>query len=55
MALRLLRLGVLLFVCASSGRRVEAQAAYAQKPTPKTVAWCYYDAGAAPDERLSHL
>src|SRR5216683_2922556 len=52
MTRRLLCLGVSLFVCASSGRKIEAQTNYTLKPTPKTVAWGYYDAKAAPVLRV---
>src|SRR5258708_11456720 len=52
MTRRLLCSGVLLFVCASPGHEVEAQTTYTLQPTPKTVAWGYYDAKAAPVLRV---
>ncbi len=36
-------------------KQAGAQTTYTLKPTPKTVAWGYYDAKAAPAERLSCL
>ncbi|PYT66808.1 MAG: acetamidase, partial [Acidobacteria bacterium] len=33
-------------------RRAQAQAAYTLKPTPKTVAWGYYDAKTPPVLRI---
>jgi hypothetical protein len=47
--------GSILFVLAPVARPLNAQATYTLKPTPKTVAWGYYDARAAPAERLSCL
>ena len=35
-----------------SAQQASAQATYTQKPTPKTVAWGYYDAKAAPVLRI---
>jgi acetamidase/formamidase len=50
--LKPLRFGILIcatFICA---RSLDAQATYTLKPTPKTVAWGYYDAKAAPVLRV---
>ena len=45
-------LGILSFGVVACGQRASAQAAYTLKPTPKTVAWGYYDAKAAPVLRI---
>jgi hypothetical protein len=42
----------LLSMCSMSVRSTNAQATYTLKPTPKTVAWGYYDAKAAPVLRV---
>jgi len=47
--------GSMLFILASFAQPSDAQATYTLKPTPKTVAWGYYDARAVPAERLSQL
>src|ERR1700693_3475082 len=44
--------GLLLVVAFSVIPRANAQATYTLKPTPKTVAWGYYDAKAAPVLRV---
>src|SRR5881394_3990795 len=49
---RFVLLGVLLAVSSLVARRSQAQATHALKPTPKTVAWGYYDAKAAPVLRV---
>jgi len=48
----LLRFGILLFVRILIAQHTNAQATYTLKPTPKTVAWGYYDAKAAPVLRV---
>lgn len=45
-------LGILFFGVVACGQRASAQAGYTLKPTPKTVAWGYYDAKAAPVLRI---
>ena len=45
-------LGILFFGVVACGQRASAQVAYTLKPTPKTVAWGYYDAKAAPVLRI---
>src|SRR6476660_1566124 len=45
---KLLGLGILVFASSLCPQNVPAQAAYTLKATPKTVAWGYYDAKAAP-------
>src|SRR4030081_424009 len=47
-----LSIRLLLAVCFLSPQQTNAQAAYTLKPTPKTVAWGYYDAKAAPVLRV---
>src|SRR5213075_1926267 len=49
---RFVLLGVLLAVSSLVARRSQAQATHALKPTPKTVAWGYYDAKAPPVLRI---
>jgi acetamidase/formamidase len=44
----LANLGILIFVSTLAGQQANAQATHTLKPTPKTVAWGYYDAKAAP-------
>ena len=44
----LLGLGLLLYISPLSAQQMSAQATHTLKPTPKTVAWGYYDAKAAP-------
>ncbi len=44
--------GSMLFILASFTQPLSAQATYTLKPTPKTVAWGYYDAKAAPVLRV---
>ncbi len=49
----LFRNGIRILTCILAfGAKVEAQATYTLKPTPKTVAWGYYDAKAAPVLRV---
>src|SRR5215471_15496716 len=45
-------LGILFFGVVACWQRASAQATYTLKPTPKTVAWGYYDAKAAPVLRI---
>src|SRR5271166_2455957 len=45
-------IGILLATTSLSAQRAMAQATYTLKPTPKTVAWGYYDAKAAPVLRV---
>ena len=47
-----LSLGLLLSVCVSNPNQTNAQGTSTLKPTPKTVAWGYYDAKAAPVLRV---
>ena len=49
---RFVLLGVLLAVSSLVARRSQAQATHALKPTPKTVAWGYYDAKTPPVLRI---
>src|SRR5713226_6083232 len=44
----LLGFGTLVFMCSLPSQQAAAQATYTLKATPKTVAWGYYDARAAP-------
>ena len=44
--------GILLWPCAIHGQQAQPPAAYTLKPTPKTVAWGYYDAQAKPVLRV---
>jgi len=44
----LMALGFLFSRCPLSAQQTEVPARYTLKPTPKTVAWGYYDAKAAP-------
>ena len=44
--------GILLWAPFLSAQQATAQATYALKPTPKTVAWGYHDAKAAPVLRV---
>ncbi len=46
MLLRIVR--IVSFISIATGSRAAAQSTYTLKPTPKTVAWGYYDAKAAP-------
>lgn len=46
-------LGLLLSACLFSAQQGRAQAMHTLKPTPKTVAWGYYDAKAAPVLRVT--
>jgi hypothetical protein len=48
----LLGFATLLTNCFLCLQPVNAQATYTLKPTPKTVAWGYYDAKAAPVLRI---
>src|SRR5690349_13535201 len=48
----LVALGVLASVLSLCAQQTAAQATYTLKPTPKTVAWGYYDAKAAPVLRV---
>src|SRR5260221_9775828 len=43
---------LMFFLCPLSAQQNRAPATYALKPTPKTVAWGYYDAKAAPVLRV---
>ena len=45
-------LGIFISAQFLSAQQTKAQAAYSLKPTPKTVAWGYYDAKAAPVLRV---
>ena len=45
-------IGVILVSTSTSATRISAQTAQTLKPTPKTVAWGYYDAKAAPVLRV---
>src|SRR6202166_5205525 len=47
-----LALSLLVPLCLLSPRRIDAQGTNTLKPTPKTVAWGYYDAKAAPVLRV---
>jgi hypothetical protein len=47
-----LMFGIYAAVAALIAQRANAQATYTLKPTPKTVAWGYYDAKAAPVLRV---
>src|SRR5580692_1448989 len=49
---KLLGLGVLAFASSLYAQNVPSQATYTLKVTPKTVAWGYYDAKAAPVLRV---
>lgn len=51
---RQIDIAFLTLVCLSLCQQANAQATHTLKPTPKTVAWGYYDAKAAPVLRLSH-
>jgi len=44
--------GILLCGSLASVQQCNGQAQYSLKPTPKTVAWGYYDAKAAPALRI---
>src|SRR2546421_1071976 len=48
----LLGFGILLWVPSLSAQQTTGQATHTLKPTPKTVAWGYYDAKAAPVLRV---
>src|ERR1700730_10783759 len=48
----LVSLGLVLSAAVISAQQTSAQATYTLKPTPKTVAWGYYDAKAAPVLRV---
>jgi hypothetical protein len=48
----LLGIGISLFTQAAVPQQADAQATYTLKATPKTVAWGYYDAKAAPVLRI---
>ena len=49
---KLIGVGVLVFSNSLYAQNVHSQTAYQLKPTPKTVAWGYYDAKAAPVLRV---
>jgi acetamidase/formamidase len=49
---RLLQLGLIISAVSASARQANAQATYALKPTPKTIAWGYYDASTPPVLRV---
>ncbi|MFI5058179.1 MAG: hypothetical protein ACHQLQ_08325 [Candidatus Acidiferrales bacterium] len=49
----LLGLGVIVFTSALFAQDLCAQTTYQLKPTPKTVAWGYYDAKTPPVLRVS--
>jgi acetamidase/formamidase len=44
--------GVLIFISAVSAQQTNPRAQYSLKPTPKTVAWGYYDASTPPVLRI---
>src|SRR6202023_1550394 len=44
--------GVLIAAVTAAGQQTNSAATYTLKPTPKTVAWGYYDASAAPVLRV---
>src|SRR5437764_291199 len=52
MKYRIAALGLLLALPLLVAQQTTAQATYTLKPTPKTVAWGYYDAKAAPVLRV---
>ena len=45
--------GVLIAALTAAGQQTNSAATYTLKPTPKTVAWGYYDASAAPVLRVT--
>src|SRR5437868_2675152 len=47
-----LRLGLLIFASSLCGQGLRAQTTYTLRPTPKTVAWGYYDSKATPVLRI---
>jgi FtsP/CotA-like multicopper oxidase with cupredoxin domain len=47
-----LMFGIYVAVAALIAQQANAQATHTLKPTPKTVAWGYYDAKAAPVLRI---
>src|ERR1700724_425248 len=49
---RVISMSIASLICTVAAREANAQATYTLKPTPKTVAWGYYDAKAAPVLRV---